>query len=86
MSCEMKIKKMLISDNGREFAVGDEISFVIVNENTGYHDRYIGKIEQIGDGFIVIDKIEINRARVNGNMVIDLTRIKKNSCEYVAKN
>ena len=85
MNDKMKIETTLVSDNNKRFAVGDDISFVMVN-NTGHHDKYIGRIEQIGDGFIVIDKIEINRERISGNMTIDLTEIKKGSCEYVAKS
>ena len=83
MEYKVKTVKTLIADNGKEFGVGTDIGFTVYNKVTNYHDRFIGRIKEIRDEVIIIDNVELNRGKVDGEMVIALGNIEKNSCNYV---
>ena len=83
MEYKVKTVKTLIADNGKEFGVGTDIGFTVYNKVTNYHDRFIGRIEEMRDEVIIIDNVELNRGKVDGKMVIALDNIEKNSCNYI---
>lgn len=83
MKYEIQIKRALITDNKKTFRIGDDIKFNILNKETNYHDMYIGEIKEITDTTITIKRIEINRNKIGGEMVIALDDIESNSCNYV---
>ena len=84
MKYEIQIKRALITDNKKTFRIGDDIKFNILNKETNYHDMYIGEIKEITDTTITINRIEINRKQIGGEMVISLDVIDTNSCNYVS--
>lgn len=83
MKYEIKTTKKLKTDNKKSFGVGSDIAFTMLNSETNYHDRYIGEIKEITDTTITIKRIEINRNQIGGEMVINLSDIESNSCNYV---
>lgn len=83
MEYKVKTVKTLITDNAKEFGVGMDIGFTVYNKVTNYHDRFIGRIAEIRDEVIIIEKVELNREEIDGKMVIVLDNIEKNSCNYV---
>lgn len=83
MKYEVEVKRTLKTDNKKSFEVGSDIAFTILNSETNYHDRYIGEIKEITDTTITIKRIEINRNQIGGEMVINLSDIESNSCNYV---
>ena len=83
MKYEDEVKRTLKTDNKISFVVGSDIAFTILNSETNYHDRYIGEIKEITDTTITIKRIEINRNQIGGEMVINLSDIESNSCNYV---
>lgn len=83
MKFEIEVKKTLITDNKKEFTVGKDIAFSILNSETNYHDKYIGEIEEITNDSITIGRIEINRNQIGGKKTILLKDIESNSCNYV---
>lgn len=83
MKCKIEVIKNLITDNGKKFSKGYDIFFRKKNENSDHINRYIGCIKKINDDSILIDNIEINRCKVNGEILIKLDEIISNSCDYV---
>lgn len=83
MKYDVITTKTLKTDNNKNFKVGWDIAFGLFNKETNYHDRYIGEITEITDTTITISRIEVNRHRVDGEMVIHLDDIEPNSCNYV---
>lgn len=83
MKYKIKTTKELKTDNNKSFGIGSDIAFTILNSETNYHDRYIGEIKEITDTTITIKRIEINRNQIGGEMVINLSDIESNSCNYV---
>lgn len=83
MNYKIKVTNDLITDNKKIFRIGQDIAFSLLNKDTKYHDRYIGKIKDITDETITINEIEINRTRIKGKRIIPLKDIEKNSCNYV---
>lgn len=83
MNFSIVITKTLKTDNNKTFKVGEEIAFSMKNEEDDYLDRYIGKIEEIEDNYIVISKVEINRCKIDGTLKVYLDKIFSNSCNYV---
>lgn len=63
---------VMISDNGKKFRVGSNISWEKYNYETNHLDLYIAEIKEIVaktedmDGYIVCSNIEINRNEVVG--------------------
>lgn len=86
MNYKIKTMKTLVTDNGKEFGVGQDIAFSIFNTETNYHDKIIGEIKKIKNDSIIIKHIEINRNRVKGKKIILLCDIEKGSCNYVFSN
>lgn len=83
---EFKIRKYIICDNGKQFTIGDNIYFTILNSKTNHHDKYIGRIRYIFDYQIMIDRVEINNGCSDKDyLMIDLRDIDKKSCNHVAE-
>lgn len=80
-----KVKNILISDNGKEFKVGDDIAFTVLNKDTNHHDRYIGRIEHILCDRFVLNKCEVNRSSTINLIEVAFKDIEKNSCNHVAE-
>ena len=64
----VEIKKELVTADGKRFLPKQDIAFNILNKETGHLDCVICRIMIIQesdyynkDGFILVDKIEINR-------------------------
>ena len=75
--------RTLVTDNKKNFRVGEDIAFTLFNKVTNHHDHYIGNIVEMTDTSIKISNIEIDRYREDGEMIIDLENIESNSCNYV---
>lgn len=79
----IKTVRTLVTDNKKNFRVGEDIAFTLFNKVTNHHDHYIGNIVEMTDTSIKISNIEIDRYREDGEMIIDLENIESNSCNYV---
>lgn len=76
---KIKIEKTLVTDDGKEFSVGNDIGFTYFNNETKRSVHIIGRLIDFQmldaiclakkSGFIIIDDIEINRCRINGKRV-----------------
>lgn len=75
--------RTLVTDNKKNFRVGEDIAFTLFNKVTNHHDHYIGNIVEMTDTSIKISNIEIDRYHEDGEMIIDLENIESNSCNYV---
>ena len=65
-----KITKTLISDENKEFKIGDDIHFCYCKNNTKTYDCF-GIITEIRE-----DSLEINNAQIDGMNVSDTLTIK----------
>lgn len=77
MEFKIEVKKKLITDNNKEFSVGQEISFRFEG-----HD-YIGEIIVLDELGIVITRICKDRKNQKGTMFVPFDEIEPDSCGYV---
>lgn len=83
MKYNIKIAKTLKTDNCKNFNVGSDIFFTLLNQETHCHDRYIGEIVEITEVAIIIKNVEVNGNNIDGEKIILLNDIEPNSCNYV---
>lgn len=83
MKYNIKTVRTLVTDNKKNFRVGEDIAFTLFNKVTNHHDRYIENIVEIADTSIKISNIEIDKCHEDGEMIIYLENIESNSCNYV---
>lgn len=85
MDYKIKIKKTLITDNGKRFDIGDYIAFTLFNQNTKTREEYVGKIIDILNDRIIIPIITENKQFISGHYKeILLSDIEPDSCSYVS--
>lgn len=68
----IETKRELVTDDNKRFSLFSDIAFTIHNEETNHLDRVICRIIGMSDsdykknnGYIVADKVEINRCESN---------------------
>lgn len=69
----IETKRELVTDDGKRFSLFSDIAFKIHNKETNHLDRVICRIIGMSDsdykkkdnGYIVADKVEINRGESN---------------------
>ena len=83
MEYNIKVTKTLVADNNRKFSVGEDIFFKLYNKEHDRYDNYIGEITKIEKKSIELTRLEINKNREKGSIVVRLEDIEPNSCNYV---
>lgn len=69
-----KITKQILSDNGKEFKIGDDVHFYL-NRNNKTYDCF-GVIQNIiNDGFEIF-KVQIDKMNVSDNLTIKFSEVK----------
>ena len=72
---EAKITKTLISDDGKEFKIGDDIHFNYCKNNTKTYDCF-GVIADIDEEEFIINNVQIDKMNVSDELTIKFSEVK----------
>lgn len=81
MKYEVKIVKSLITDNYKNFTIGEDIAFDL--NNKGNIEHYIGEIKDISNKSLYLKNVERNKESIPDEIIVNLRDIVENSCSYV---
>ena len=79
-----KITKTLISDENKEFKVGDDIHFYYCKNNTKTYDCF-GIITDIMEDKFTINHVEIDKMCVSDELTINFSEVKNGIIHYTDK-
>ena len=81
---EAKITKTIISNENKEFRIGNDIHFYL-NRNNKTYDCF-GVITEIKEDAFEIDKVEIDKMKLSDKLTIQYTEVKDGNLHFTDNN